>query len=185
MRLQFSFRSVLAPSVGVGMVAAALSMQTKVELPVATPEQTVFFETKVRPVLAANCYGCHGQTASSAGLRLDSAAAMAKGSENGRILEPGNPNKSILIRVIKHEGPIKMPMGKKLKPQEIADLVDWVRAGAPWPKESEVAPSKLSAKDRPPLWSLQPIQRPTVPIVKYQSWVRDPIDAFVLSRFEA
>ena len=185
MRLRFSFRSVLAPSVGVGMVAVALSMQTKVELPVATPEQTVFFETKVRPVLAANCYGCHGQTASSAGLRLDSAAAMAKGSENGRILEPGNPNKSILIRVIKHEGPIKMPMGKKLKPQEIADLVDWVRAGAPWPKESEVAPNKLSAKDRPPLWSLQPIRRPTVPIVKNQSWVRDPIDAFVLSRIEA
>lgn len=162
------------------MVAVALSVQAPAELPVATSEQSVFFETKIRPVLAANCFGCHGKDSATAGLRLDSAVAVAKGSENGKILVPGDPEKSTLIRVIKHLGPIKMPMGKKLKANEIADLEAWVKAGAFWPKESIG-----SVKEKPPLWSLQPVRTRSVPAVKNKAWVRDPIDSFVLSQIEA
>lgn len=181
MRTRFGLRSIVIPVVSGGIVAFALSLQTPSQLPIATPEQTVFFESKIRPVLAQNCYSCHGPDSSTAGLRLDSAAAVAKGSENGKIVVPGDPEKSLLIKVIRHTGPIKMPMGKKLKPSEIADLETWVKAGAFWPNES---PSQNGKKEKEPLWSLQPISNPSPPSTKKSSWVRDPMDAFVLAKLE-
>ena len=56
-----------------------------------TPAEAEFFEAKVRPLLAARCYGCHGAEAVEkgklkAGLRLDSREAMEKGGESGAVL---------------------------------------------------------------------------------------------------
>src|SRR5689334_8609762 len=72
-----------------------------------------FFETKIRPLLANNCYSCH--TGSQlGGLRLDSRDAMVKGGKSGPALVPGSPEKSLLITAVEQTGPLKMPMGTKL-----------------------------------------------------------------------
>lgn len=80
-----------------------------------------FFETRVRPVLANNCYACH--TASQlGGLRLDSRESLLQGGKSGPAIAPGQPEESLLLRAVRHTDPrLKMPLaGNKLKDNEIA-----------------------------------------------------------------
>ncbi len=156
------------------------------------PSSPEFFETKVRPVLANNCYGCHTNTAMG-GLRLDSAEALLKGGKRGPAVVAGDPAKSILIEAVKQtNADLKMPMGTKLKDQQIADLSEWVKAGAKWPVTSAAAAAAPPSKDGkyvilPELrkfWSFVPLQQPAPPAVKDAKWARSPIDKFILAKLE-
>src|SRR3954451_10397285 len=91
-----------------------------------TPE---FFENRIRPILANNCFGCH--TNSQLGnLRLDTLEAMKKGGKRGPAVVPGDLEKSLLIKAVRQTDPdLKMPYGGKLKTSEIAELEAWVKAG--------------------------------------------------------
>src|SRR5947199_10867190 len=112
-----------------GLFLAALSSLQAQSVPAASPD---FFENKIRPVLANNCYSCH--TGSQlGGLRLDSRDAMLKGGKSGAALVPGDAEKSLLIKAVQQTGPLKMPMGTKLNSEQVEDLVAWVKAGAVWP----------------------------------------------------
>ena len=69
-----------------------------------------FFEKRVRPVLVERCYECHGEKKQKGGLRLDQAAAVTKGGDSGPTLVPGQPEKSLLIKVISWSDPdLQMP----------------------------------------------------------------------------
>ena len=156
--------------------------------PASSPE---FFESKIRPVLVNNCFGCHANSALG-GLRLDSIEGMKKGGKRGPAVVPGDADKSLLLTSIKHSNPeLKMPAGgAKLKPAEIADLEAWVKAGANWPKAA--ATTTTTAKDgqfviRPDqraFWSLQPLKKTTMPAVKNAAWAKTDIDRFILARLE-
>lgn len=183
---------LVGPALGAGLlalIAALPSRQASGGPPAAaqpTPEEVTFFETKIRPVLAENCYSCHGGTARMAGLRVDSREALLKGGDSGTSLIPGDPDKSLLIQAIRHSGKIKMPQGGKLKDTEIADLAAWVKGGAPWPATT-LKPGKEGTKPEAwrKHWSLEPVRKPTAPKVKNTPWVRSPIDSFVLAKLEA
>src|SRR5271169_6497332 len=84
-----------------------------------------FFENKIRPVLAENCYDCH-TAAEMGGLRVDSRDRLLQGGKSGPALTPGDPDKSLLIGAVRQTGDLKMPKGGKLKPAEIQALADWV-----------------------------------------------------------
>ncbi len=159
-----------------GLVGFANVILPQAQLVEATGEQVIFFESKVRPVLAENCYSCHGSTSQSAGLRLDTAAGVAKGGNSGAVVVPGDLGKSLLINAVHQTGKLKMPPGKKLKLEEIANLEAWIKIGAPWPKETSVI--------KTPLWSLKPVVKPALPKVANLKWIRNPIDSFVLSKLE-
>jgi len=128
-----------------------------------TPE---YFESKVRPILANNCFGCHTNTALG-GLRLDSAEAMMKGAKRGPSVAPGDPDKSPLIQAIRQtDASFKMPQGGKLKEDEIATLEAWVKSGAVWPKSSVPVLSTSNGKyvitpERRAFWSFQPLKTET------------------------
>src|SRR6516225_6072962 len=77
--------------------------------PAEARQAAEFFETHVRPVLAENCFRCHGAKKQKSGLRLDSLAAMRKGGENGPVLVAGKPDESKLIQAICYDGPLQMP----------------------------------------------------------------------------
>src|ERR1041385_3578862 len=98
-----------------------------------TPAQTQFFENKIRPILANNCYKCHSQSAEKvkAGLLLDTKEGTLKGGETGPAVVPGDPDKSLLIKAVRYTDPdLQMPpKGKKLSDEEIADLTSWVKMG--------------------------------------------------------
>ena len=135
-----------------------------------------FFETRVRPVLAARCYSCHA-AAQSGGLRVDSRTALLAGGNSGAAIVPGKPKESLLIRAVSHADPrLRMPLGAaKLADGEIADLASWIEAGAPWPERSSAGAS---------FWSLQPLRRPPPPAVRNTDWARGPIDRFILAAIE-
>src|SRR5262245_14033300 len=76
---------------------------------------------------------CHGPDKPKGGLRLDSAEGVARGGNTGAAINPGKPDVSLLIQAVRQTGDLKMPPKEKLTDREIADLVAWVRAGAPWP----------------------------------------------------
>src|SRR3954451_19973202 len=92
--------------------------------PAASPD---FFETKIRPIFADNCYGCHTNSAMG-GLRLDSLEALKKGGEHGPAIVAGDPEKSNLIGLVKQaDADKRMPKGRKLKTAHIADLEAWIK----------------------------------------------------------
>ncbi len=143
-----------------------------------------FFETKIRPVLAANCLACHGPAAVS-GLRLDSREALLKGGTRGPAVVPGQPQKSLLIKAVLHQDGIQMPQGKPLKAQEITDLTTWIEQGATWPSTAPVAShTKFITPERRQFWSFQPLRKAPVPSVKDERWPQTNIDRFLLHRLE-
>jgi len=168
--------------------AVALTCNLNAQPAAASPD---YFELKIRPLLATNCYSCHTDSALG-GLRLDSREAMLKGGSRGTSLVPGDPDKSVLIQAVRQTDPkLKMPMGGKLKAAEIEDLAAWVKAGATWPKSS--APLTTSAKtngkyvispERKAFWSLLPLADPQPPPVKDARWPKSPIDKFILARLD-
>jgi len=162
----------------VGLVTYGVSGGVQTPAPVATAEQTTFFETSIRPVLSASCLGCHGKEVQLGGLRLDSREAIMKGGLSGPAIVPGDPEKSLLIQAIRQTGKLKMPQGGKLDAPKIAAFEAWVKASAPWP-------TATSTQEPKPLWSLQPVVKPAVPKVKNTAWPKNPIDSFVLAKLEA
>lgn len=154
------------------------------------PAALEFFEEKIRPVLATNCYSCHGADAQMGGLRVDSRAALLKGGKTGPALTAGDPAKSLLIAAVQQSGALKMPLGGRLKAPEIAALSVWVKGGAPWPESvptvgADPTTSYTLSPAQKRFWSFQPVTRPVPPPVKNAAWVRTPIDRFVLARLEA
>ncbi|MBI2806234.1 MAG: DUF1549 domain-containing protein [Planctomycetes bacterium] len=181
--MNVSVRLVLLATSILGLPLCARAQEKK---PSAAAVQ--FFETKVRPVLVANCFECHSGKRHRGGLSLETLSALLEGGDTGPAIVPGHPEKSLLVKAILQEGKLKMPpKNKKLKRDEIAALTQWVKMGAPWPG-SDKGPRKgefvISAKDRAH-WAYQPVKRPAVPSVKDKAWVRNPIDAFILAKLEA
>ncbi|MEY3172998.1 MAG: hypothetical protein RLZZ436_911 [Planctomycetota bacterium] len=161
------------------------AQQTPQEL---TEEQTTWFETRVRPLLAEHCFECHSSQAKTirGGLKLDSHTAVLKGGDTGPAVVPERPDDSLLIQAIRWQG-LEMPPAGKLSPQDTEVLVEWVRLGAPWPDAAAATTSERSwdfNQLRSDHWAWQPIQRPPVPTVQQAAWISSPIDAFVLSKLE-
>src|SRR5262249_23804337 len=131
--LQASTWLIIASALLVG-VDRAFAQAADAKKPVS-PQAAQFFEAKVRPVLAEHCFKCHGDIKKpKADLRLDSLAAMLTGGDQGSALAPGHPEKSLLIKAITYnDKDLKMPPAKKLSREQIADLTEWVKLGAPWP----------------------------------------------------
>jgi mono/diheme cytochrome c family protein len=148
-----------------------------------------FFENNVRPILANSCYDCHDDTAKG-GLRLDSKAAFEKGGQRGPVVVPGDPDKSLLIQAVRQTGDLKMPKGGKLKPDEVATLVEWVKTGAKWPanastpKGNTTASTGVITEKQREFWSFQPLKTVTPPVIqdsRYEHWAQTPIDRFILA----
>jgi hypothetical protein len=142
-----------------------------------------FFEKRVRPVLIGQCSRCHGAKKQSSGLRVDSRESMLLGGDNGAALVPGDPAKSLLIQAVRREGDLKMPPKKKLTETEVAVLQRWIDLGAPWPKSFAPASDSIAEKAKHH-WAFQPLRKPDVPAAEDSSWVRSPVDAFVLAKLD-
>ena len=168
------------------MILVLLSLVLAAEEPATiqapTAEQLQFFEVDVRPVLVEHCHKCHGPTKEWAGLRLDSREAMLRGGDSGPAIIPGEPDKSLLIRAIRHEDPnLKMPEEGKLTDRQIADLVRWVEMGAPFPASQ---PANVRTRS-PNHWAFQPLIDAVVPNLEQPAAAESAIDQFVLARLES
>ena len=166
---------------GLSLTAAALAADLK-------PADVEFFESKIRPVLVAECYECHDAKKQKGDLRLDYRDGLLKGGEEGPSIIPGDAKKSILLQSMDHthetlEMPKKRP---KLDAQILADFAEWINRGAPDPRtkapEDSITPAWSDLLQvRKNWWSFQPITSPAVPAGKAVS----PIDRFLDAKITA
>ncbi|MBL8221320.1 MAG: PSD1 domain-containing protein, partial [Bryobacterales bacterium] len=146
-------------------------------------QDSTFFETKVRPVLVRQCYSCHGAEKQFSGLRVDSREALLKGGNRGPALTPGSRD-SLLLKAIRHEG-LQMPMGAKLKENEIADISAWVRDGAPWPASPSAKPDSIDDHYRrltATHWAFQPVKAQPAALGAMLTPRGQPVDKRILIR---
>ncbi|MFO0902419.1 MAG: PSD1 and planctomycete cytochrome C domain-containing protein [Pirellulales bacterium] len=158
-----------------GFVVGVLGLAATATGAEATLPAKVEFNRDVRPILADQCFNCHGPDANrrEAELRLDTAdGAYARHDDHAAIV-PGKPDDSELLRRILHADPEqRMPpsgSGKSLAPRQIALLRKWIEQGAEYQQH----------------WSFLPPHRPTPPAVADESQVGNPIDRFILARLAA
>jgi hypothetical protein len=138
-----------------------------------TPQQLDFFESRIRPILAQECYECHSTaTKQKGGLVLDSRPGWQAGGDSGDAIKPGDPQNSLLLQTLKHEHEdLKMPKnGAKLDAKALADFEQWIREGAPDPRdappskeqiEKETAWSATLARRKNEWWAFQPLSKPS------------------------
>jgi cytochrome c553 len=158
---------------------------------VTAEDGETYFETHVRPLLAAHCWECHGSKKQESGLRLDSREALFRGGDAGNLLiDPADKQQSLLLQVVRHAGDLKMPPSKKLSDAEIHLLQDWIERDLPWsngasPSASAMTIAERVQADRRDHWAFQPITVPPLPEVGDPGWPLNPIDQHVLRAMES
>jgi mono/diheme cytochrome c family protein len=157
----------LATLASLGVLVCAITT------PAAEPTP-IDFTRDVRPILSENCFHCHGPDAAErqADLRLDiwQNAGDILGAEH--VITPGKPDDSEFIaRITSDDEAMRMPpadSGKSLTPEQIEILRRWIAGGAEYKQH----------------WAFVAPRRPNIPAVRDPSWIRNPIDAFILARLE-
>jgi hypothetical protein len=171
----------------------AISSVAAAATPEPTPEEVKFFEEKVRPILAENCYKCHGTENQKGSLRLDLREMALAGGESGAVIVPGKPEESLLLEAIRWES-FEMPPTGKLSDLQISTLTEWIKLGAPMPKDHggasgvELRQSRgvITDEDRQ-YWAFQPIKigAGETPTLRDDVWSRGPVDRFLLAALQA
>jgi hypothetical protein len=179
--------------VALPFIAGALVSAAHAALPAADLE---FFENKIRPVLAQDCYECHRTGGKrKAGLALDHRQALLAGGDSGRAIVPGDPAASLLLQAIRHESDdLAMPKaGAKLEPAVIADFERWIKMGAPDPRDTPPSDAQVAAETdwdavlqrRKNWWSFQPIRKPALPSLVTPDASPHPVDRFLAVKLAA
>lgn len=92
-----------------------------------------YFDQRVAPILQKNCIRCHNKELDDGGISFQNRESLvAYRPEHGPAVVPGDPEKSALIRAVRHDGDIQMPPGRKLESWDIETLIEWIRMGAPF-----------------------------------------------------
>ena len=160
----------------------------------AQTAKTVSFARDVAPLLSQKCMQCHGLDNPMANLDLRTREGALKGGQHGPAIAPGDAAASRLYKHVAALEQPQMPLGGKLSEREIAVLKAWIDSGAEWDLSVKLAPPAAAAQTataekkfsdaQRKYWAFQKVVKPTVPAVKDKTWVRTPVDAFILSKLE-
>jgi hypothetical protein len=169
------------------LAATGGASATRAQAPAGDP--VLFYETEVKPILQSHCLRCHGAEEKIKGkLNFTTRAGLLKGGESGPAISLDKPGESLLLQAISYTNDdLKMPPKGKLPKAQTDILTQWVHMGAPYGKAAAVVkhgPPKVDDEAKR-FWSFKPVVRPSVPVVKNQAWVKNPIDAFLLAKLEA
>ena len=179
-------------SVIVAKIALVLLSVSMADAEQLSTTQIEFFENKIRPILAENCYDCHNSVDKKKGdMALDYRAALLEAD----IIVPGKPAESLLIKAIRHAEDVEPMPSKspKLANAIVENFEEWIRMGAPDPRlkkptkeglKSEVNWEMVREK-RKEWWSFQPIKKTTPPEASHPEWNRSAIDQFVYAKLKA
>jgi Protein of unknown function (DUF1553)/Protein of unknown function (DUF1549)/Planctomycete cytochrome C len=158
---------VLALAIGSVAVSAA---ELRVEF-----AGKVDYNREVRPILARNCFACHGQDEAkrAKGLRLDRRESAVKPLKNGETaIVPGDPESSeLIVRITDPDDTMRMPprkAGNRLTQAEVDVLDRWIKQGAEYS----------------PHWAFLAPKAQPIPRVADRSWPRNGIDFWILDRLE-
>jgi cytochrome c len=133
----------MRPLLATVIFAVLMSLALKMSIVHAREDNTKaeFYATRVKPILDQKCARCHAGTNHRGGLNMDTRESLLKGGHDGAAIVPGDPAKSLLITLIRHEGPkddpkSMPPKGDKLSDADIKVIEDWVKGGAAMPVTS-------------------------------------------------
>ena len=144
-------------------------------VPSGADGQPVDFQREVRPILADNCFRCHGPDESTrqVRLRLDTEEGAFAERPNGQPVVPGDPSSSLLYQRVTHDNQrLRMPpatANKTLTDEQIDILQRWIVQGASWDQH----------------WAFKAVTKSVLPAVSNESWVRNPVDQFILAGLDA
>lgn len=132
----------------------------------------------IKPLFEQRCVSCHGPLKQEAELRLDSAAMIRQGGENGQAVAPGKPSESLLIQRVTASDPEQRmpPEGAPLSTEQVDVISAWISAGAAIPEDEK------PAEDPRRHWAFQKVGRPKLP-ERSDDWGHNPIDAFILEKY--
>ena len=135
---------------------------------------------RAQNLLVKRCGACHAGGHAKGGFRIDTPTQALQGGDSGIAIRPGRPDESLLIHLVEGRtaGKRMPPSGPPLSKAEIWTLRDWVAQWSSLYKDGDVAKAPVSTH-----WSFRPVARPAVPTIRNpQSTIRNPIDAFILTR---
>ena len=123
-------------------IAVVLSLSSSIPIAAQTADSPAFYAQRVRPILLRNCGKCHFNMNHKGGLAMDNKALLMKGGRDGAVIVPGNPDKSLLVRLMKHQGPPNSPKpmppkAPKMSDGDIAIVEQWIKAGAVMPNDAK------------------------------------------------
>ena len=152
-------------------------------LRVSTLAAAPTFEKDIRPILKAHCFDCHGEGEKlKSGLDLRLRRLMLEGGDNGAVIVPGKPEKSLLFTMVESG---EMPRReKKLTREQVALIKKWIASGASVarPEPAEIGKGSGITDEERAFWSFQPIRRPALPKTKPKDRARTAIDAFLVAQ---
>jgi mono/diheme cytochrome c family protein len=134
-----NFKASFAVTTAIGIAASVFAADVDAsKLPAAATKTGVTYATDIKPIFDATCIKCHGAQKPKAKLRLDSLEGILKGGEDGKVVEAGKSDKSMLVLNIAHVGdeddfmpPPKNKLGlKKLTDEQIGLVRAWIDQGA-------------------------------------------------------
>ncbi len=186
--LSISFHYLLLTAVWICAFGGRVSTVQAEDKP--TGEALEFFEKKIRPVLVKHCYECHSAEADEVkgNLRVDSRKGLREGGDSGPAVIPEDVDNSVLIQAVRYgEDSFQMPPAGKLSDEIIAVLEEWVRRGAPDPRDEEppVAAGSKRAEAARTHWAFQPPRIAPLPAVQDAAWPQSELDHYVLARLES
>jgi len=158
------------------IVSLSCGFDSEAAEPGSSKTRTVDFNREVRPILAKNCFACHGQDEAkrAKGLRLDQRESAVKPLKSGETaIVPGDADSSALfLRITEEDDTLRMPprkSGNRLKSFEVEILRSWIEQGANYA----------------PHWSLVAPEARPFPALRNKAWPRNGIDMWILARLEA
>jgi cytochrome c len=142
-RVPLHHKVVALSLAAIGLAAAALLWQPRGVFAQAAPAPNTlaFYSQRVQPILEANCYRCHGGEHHRGHFSMATRAGLLRGGMDGSVVVPGNSAQSLLLRLVRHEGPADDPMPMpppprhKLSDADIAVLAQWIQAGMIMPPD--------------------------------------------------
>jgi len=165
------------------------------------------FKEQVHPILLKRCGSCHNDERKYSGFTMETRAGFFSGGWHGPVVVAGKPEESRLYRRVARLEKTYMPLGisggvgEPLPEPELALIKQWIEGGAEWPQDAQAEAAekarqaklkelrrleeRLVTEDERSWWSFVRPSRPTVPVVRNNARVKNPIDAFILAALEA
>lgn len=183
--MQIRWVSFFAPIVClVPILAGEMHGQQK---PVSDSKGIEFFEKEVRPLLTERCLTCHSRGSDPLGgnLLLDSRDGWKRGGDLGPAIRPGDPENSLLLKAVTRESDeLEMPPDGKMAEHEIEVLREWIRRGAPDPRDGQngLLQKSIDIEAGRKFWSLQPHWNRSIPVPSSPYETGNELDRFIQAK---
>ncbi len=151
-----------------------------VALPIASASagNEEIFNDRIEPILSRNCASCHAGEKPAGDLAVADLSSLLAGGQHGPAIRPGAADESLLVEYLRGQRTPKMPLGGEISSADLLELVEALNAMEP-------VQDDLEGSRRVGTWPYAKPVRSAPPAVTAATWVRNPIDAFVLARLEA